>query len=305
MAAAKTLRERAGGKWQIPAVLLSLALLGTAIHRAEREQRTTPEAADLVCREFESAHAGGVPKSAGPEPTRMAVETLDLILRDSAVFTPEAPEFQDALFLLGDIHLSEGAFERGISVLEEALERYPHDPRAARAKFLLADAYRQSALALERESGDPAPASDRPRMRSEATARFSRAAGLFAELVENLSTDEGVGPMQPGLRELLAKHARLYQADCLFELGRQSEAVALYETAAFIYRDEPSALSAYVQIVNCRLSMGQLAEARTALRRARYLLQIIPDSAFDEVHAGQNRREWERYIDWLTRSDLF
>ena len=239
----------------------------------------------------------------GPENAGLAEKTLvDHILADSPVFTPEAPEFRDALFLLGELYGSTGRYEPSITVLEEALERYAADERAERARFLLADAYRHSALALKADIQKTEKASEWPRLRAEMGARFERAAVLFADLVHRTA---GSGEQNlDALQKLVLQQARLYQADCLFELGRYEEAVALYETSAFIYRNEPSALSAYVQVINCRLSLGQVGEAHAALRRAQYLLKIMPDRMFENGSGTQTRAEWERFLGWLEQARL-
>ena len=240
----------------------------------------------------------------GAENHKLAEKTLvDHILADSPVFRPESPEFRDALFLLGELYNSDERFEESIAVIEEALERYPEDERAARARSLLANGYRRSALALKEDVGKTEKASEWPRMRAEMRSRLERATELFAELARSF---ERTGEQELNdLDGLVLKQSRFYQADCLFELGRYQEAVALYETAAFVYRDEPAALSAYVQVINCRLSLGQSEEAQAALRRAQYLLKIMPDRVFEEDAVGQNRKEWERFLDWLERAKLF
>ncbi|MBI4579090.1 MAG: tetratricopeptide repeat protein, partial [Planctomycetes bacterium] len=68
-----------------------------------------------------------------------------------ALITPEAPEYQDALFRLGDLYMAEEEYEKAIGRYEEALERYAGDPRADSATFHLADAYRKSAARIRRD----------------------------------------------------------------------------------------------------------------------------------------------------------
>jgi tetratricopeptide (TPR) repeat protein len=72
----------------------------------------------------------------GPEYEDLAEKTLRVVLEDSEVFTPQAPEFAGALFLLGTVLNTRGDFERAIATLEEALERYPDDPRVWQGRFL-------------------------------------------------------------------------------------------------------------------------------------------------------------------------
>jgi hypothetical protein len=65
----------------------------------------------------------------GPDHWELAERTLRIVLEESEVFTPQAPEFVDALFLMGDALNRSGQCERAIAVLEEAMERYPDEPR--------------------------------------------------------------------------------------------------------------------------------------------------------------------------------
>ncbi|MCK4660291.1 MAG: tetratricopeptide repeat protein [Phycisphaerae bacterium] len=224
------------------------------------------------------------------------------ILADSPVFTPAAEEFRDALFLLGELYISQWRFERGIERLEEALERYPDDSRVLQARSLLASAYRRSALALKEDIKKTEKASQWPRMRAEMQRRFKRAAELFAELVRGF--EEAGEHNLDARQEPVLKQSRLYQADCLYELGQYRRAVALYETATWIYRGEPSALGAYIQVINCRLCLGQREEARAALRRAQYLLRIMPEHVFEGDYVGQSRKEWERVFAWVETTKL-
>ena len=61
------------------------------------------------------------------------------------VITPAAIEYRDALFALGSLYARTQQFEKSIARYEEALERYPEDPRTGEATYLLADVYRHSA----------------------------------------------------------------------------------------------------------------------------------------------------------------
>ena len=107
------------------------------------------------------------------------------------------------------------------------------------------------------------------------------------------------------LESLHLRYARLYGADCWYELGRYEQALKTYERAAWIYRDTPSSLAAYGQIVNCHAHLGRPREARAALRRAEYLLSTLHEGAFGEPALSGDRNEWEQYFRWLDRAELF
>lgn len=238
----------------------------------------------------------------GPDYTDQAVKTLHMVLNDSQLFTPEAPEFCDAMFMLGDLLNREVRFEEAISTLEEALRRYADDERALRGLYLLADSYRLSAMALKEDAKDPRFVGERENMRKEERRRLVRAADLYAQLIARYEEQD-----ENTLSEkhaMYLRHARLFQGDCLFELQRYAEALKIFERTAWIYKDVPSALAAYVQIVNCHVFLGQYEEGEAALRRANYLVKTIPDVAFQNSVVPESREEWKEYFDWIERSKL-
>lgn len=238
----------------------------------------------------------------GNELADLAEKTLRIVLEDSDVFTPVAPEYRDAIFLLGDLLNRSGAYERAVPVLEEGLERYPKDARASRARFLLGDCYRQSGVALEKDLENAVFAGQREKLAIERESRLRKAAELFDEMVQDYETRDAESLSQ--LDQVYLRHARLYQADCLFELGEFANALVQYERAAWIYKGTTTALSAYVQIINCYTFMGQADDAAAALRRARYLVDSIPDEEFEKPPGVESRADWKSYFDWVGTSDF-
>ncbi|MCH7814221.1 MAG: tetratricopeptide repeat protein, partial [Planctomycetes bacterium] len=239
----------------------------------------------------------------GPDYYDQAEKTFRIILEDSPIFTPQAPEFADALFLLGDLLSRQSRFEETIPRLREAMHRYPDDPRRVRAEFLLGDAYRQSGLALREDLANARLVGERDRLRAEHVRRLEEAAKLFQRLV--VRYEERDAAELDALETLFLRYARLYEADCLYELQRYAEALKRYERAAWIYRNSPSAMAAYVQIINCHRYLGYPTEARAALRRAQYLIQAIPESQFAEAELTGRRADWEQYLTWVEQSELF
>lgn len=239
----------------------------------------------------------------GSEYYDQAEKTCRLILEDSPIFTPQAPEFADALFLMADLLSRQGRYEEAIPRLQEAITRTPDDARVVQAEFLLGDAYRQSGLALREDLKNARFVGEKPRLWAEHVRRLEKAGELFGRLVVRYQDREAVELDE--LERLFLRYARLYEADCLFELGRYTEALKRYERAAWIYRDTPSMLAAYVQIVNCHAYLGQRTESRAALRRAQYLLKTIPEEQFADATLTGTRADWEQYFTWLEQSELF
>ena len=71
------------------------------------------------------------------------------------------------------------------------------------------------------------------------------------------------------------------------------------------FKDSPTALAAYVQIINCHVFLSQPLEARAALARALILVDAIPRAGFGRSVSPETHRDWKRYFEWLGESELF
>lgn len=233
-------------------------------------------------------------------------ERLLLGLLEDNRIKPDALVFRDALMMLCDLLYGQARYAEAIGRIENALGFYPSDAESDRLRFLLADAYRRSALALHDEAAAPTGeggTSRRARIVAESQARFRRAADLY-ERFWNAHQEDGAGP---DLR-LYAKLSLIYRGDCLYMLAGDAEldeALQLYRQAAAAYQSEPIALSAQVQITNIYLRQGKVIEAARAVERARWLLQSIPDSAFATSADGLDRAYWENFLSGIAASHLF
>jgi len=239
----------------------------------------------------------------GPENLELAEKTLRVVLEESNVFTPEAPEFADALFLLGDVLERREQYERAIGVLQEAIERYPRDARVWRARFLLADCYRQSALALKREASAAQFEAEIEQIRANSRSRFAVARSLYRELIDEYESRGAVELSR--LEEVYLRHAGLYEADCYFEAQEYREALKRYERLAGLLKDVPAGLSAHVQAIHCHVFLGQAAQARTALARAQVALDRLDSESFAAGVSPESKADWKQYFHWLEDSELF
>jgi tetratricopeptide (TPR) repeat protein len=239
----------------------------------------------------------------GSEYADLAEKTLHIVLDESEVFTPQAPEFAEALHLHGDALNRRGAFEEAVATLEEVLERYPDDPRVARARYLLADSHRKSGLALKAVVADATLPGEIEQMRREYTARFRAAQQLYRKLITEYERRDTAALNR--LERMYLRHAYLYEADCYFEIQDYRRALKLYEEAIGMYQDTPSALAAYVQVINSHVFLGEPDGAQAALARALVLVDAIPDEAYARSVSPETREDWRRYFEWLGASELF
>ena len=240
----------------------------------------------------------------GSEMYGRAEGVLRSVVEDNPLITPDAQEFREALFELGQLYYRMGRYEESLVRLEEVLQRYPEDKRTGQVLFHMADSYRKSAMAL---SADAVAAAGNEGAADVAEAlkakydRLKRSRDLYKKTVEYYRKHPPLGELE----SLYQKLAHFYRADCAYELGEYAEAIRMYEAAAFRYQDDPSALGAYVQIVNANCQLGKMDEARTANERARWILKRMPDDAFKDGQFTMPRQYWEKWLAWSSRANLW
>ena len=239
----------------------------------------------------------------GREKYGEAEASLRMVLDDSDVFTPAAGEFVESLFLLGDVLERDERYEAAISALQEALDRYPGDPRVPRGRFLLGGAYRKSALAMRVQSADAHGAGILEGVRGESARRLRKGREIYRDLIVDLEFRPAAELDES--EQMYLQHAYLYEADCYFETQEYGDAMRLYEQAAGNLRDSARGLSAHVQMINCQVFLGKAKEARAALARAMVVVDALPESAFLNRVSPESRSEWKAYFEWLGESGLF
>ena len=243
--------------------------------------------------------------SACPSETAVASKTLQHLSDD------DRKDCQIVFLVEGKVQT---LYVRGGGSVEEVRPRIRIDddhPRAERAGFLLAEAYRQSAEAIRRDLNQAVNAVRREEFENWRRQRLNRAIGLYGRTVT--STEARPKSMHTPLETTQLALSHFYRADCTFDLGLYARAIELYEEATLKYEDDPSALAGYVQMVRCHQRLGNREDARQAIRRGRILVKKISDEAFARerertggVASGvRDRAEWQAYFDWLAGSSLF
>lgn len=261
-----------------------------------------------------AASKSGVPlaeayMAKGPEFYPKAEWALNSTLQNP-VLTPQAEEFRQALFELAQLQYRTGRYEPAGQLLSEITERYPRDERMGQLLFLMADSFRKSADLLQAELVKaPATAPSAPEAvtagRAERLAarreRLAKARRLYDGVIEHYRDHAPAADID----RLYLKLAHFYRADCVFDNGSYEEAIKLYDAAALRYQDDPSALAAYVQIVNAYVALNRPNDARTANERARWLLQRMPPEAFKDLSQTMPSVSWERWMNWSKSAGLW
>ncbi len=237
----------------------------------------------------------------GGEYSGKAEEVLTTILDESGgipgMFTPQSSIYRDALFKLGDLLCREGRYEESISRLEEALQWYPDDPRVARATFLLANAYRRSAMKLDAASQDMKNALYREELEQTRRQRLHVAEKLFDDVIRMLS-DISLNQIKP-IQQLQLMYSYMYRADCAYELSDYERALALYNEVVQVYPDDPMSLGASVQKINCLEQLGRFDAITPVLRQAEWLTKKIDEPRYQSLLVKNGQEDWQKFFKWL------
>jgi len=244
----------------------------------------------------------------GPENYGKAEVVLNSVIDNNPLITPESEEFKQALFDLAQLFYRTNRFEEAVQRLEEFTKRYPADDRMGQLLFLMADSYRKSAglLAGKMAADKTADASaSAPANLIEAAGakkdRLNKARTFYDRVVELYR----VAAPKTDIDKLYFKLAHFYRADCMYDLGQFAESISLYDTAAFRYQEDPSALAAYVQIVNGYCALGKMEEAKTANERAKWLLRRMPAEAFKDGSFAMPKEYWEQWLKWTSDAGMW
>jgi tetratricopeptide (TPR) repeat protein len=158
-----------------------------------------------------AASKSGVPlaqayMAKGPASYAKAEKTLKAVIESNHLITPDADEFRQALFELGQLYYRSERFEEAGAKFEEIAERYPDDKRITQLVFLMGDSYRKSALLLR----DAIAAKDREKKANEdarlAAAKTGGNAAAVATVVA-ATTQPTLQDVGDDLRAALARAA--------------------------------------------------------------------------------------------------
>ncbi len=233
-----------------------------------------------------------------------AKRVLESVVVHHPTLTPESTEYRHALIELGTLHHRLREYGPAVEHLEVATALFGSDPElGATLKFQLADSYRQSIAGIEQDLAGPLSPAQKQALEDDRTRRLEEALRLFGEVVESIKrrSPESLTAVEA----VYQRNAYFYRADCAYDLGRREEALALYDEAVKRWQNHPASLVALVQIVNIHSELGQTQAARAANRRARDLLNMIPDEAFADPTLPMAREHWERWLRWSSELDLF
>ncbi|MGH7224999.1 MAG: tetratricopeptide repeat protein, partial [Gemmataceae bacterium] len=181
-------------------------------------------------------------------------------------------------------------YRRVVQYLEGHLEHFAVTPEAVRARFQLADSYRQ--LVAQNTVNHSVSEKMSPEQFDhfiEISRRsWTRAAEEFAKLEESIK--------EPKLATLLSLKQQaeipFYVAECYFSLGEYEKALHKYEEVAAKWDKHQQALRALGETIKCFAAMDDFKQLR---QRADHIRDLL---ATTEGLSDKDRQQW---TDWLNQ----
>jgi tetratricopeptide (TPR) repeat protein len=200
-----------------------------------------------------------------------------------AELDPEA--YEKSLFTLGALLYKRGNYRGVVQNLEVALGRFPANPEATRARFQLADSYRQLANQshqsyLIRENMSPDAKDHYSQLHQD---YLKKAAEQFQDLEEFLQTPEARGHLTPEEQVTVP----FIYADCLYNLGRYDEALAMFNRLAGRFRGQPAAVFALEGAARVYAARRDFSNMRQRLEDIRKALPGLDE---------KDRQTWEKWL---------
>jgi tetratricopeptide (TPR) repeat protein len=220
------------------------------------------------------------------EAVKQLERNLDLLHRNS---DPEAQV--KSLFKLCELHYARKNYRQVVRYLEGSLDRFPPSPEGVKARFQLADSYRQlagqenmNAHIEERMSPET-----RDHYLEEHRHQLEKASKEFSTLEEQLSKPE----LQGMLTVKQQVEVPFIVAQCRFDLGQYRLALQKYEELAALHGDRPEALRALGGTVSCYAALNDLVKLRQRLDEIQARLPRF------NFLSEADRQQWR---DWVTRA---
>ena len=115
---------------------------------------------------------------------------------ESDFLTPSSQEWRESLFALGRLLYDAGRNNEAITRLEEAVARYPRDPQALDARYMLAESYWRTALATQSVQGGITEAERERRLKDA----LDDPLGYYDQVLEAFERRGAESPLPPWQR---------------------------------------------------------------------------------------------------------
>ncbi|MCC7474650.1 MAG: tetratricopeptide repeat protein [Pirellulales bacterium] len=231
------------------------------------------------------------------------VDRAEALLRENiagSMLKPMSPEWRDSLFELGMLLQAKEEFEEAIISLEDAVERYPEDPRILMAQYLIGECYRRQAQVLMEETRNSHLGIESQKAQQQAALQLNAALRQF-EFVQKKITLQSHDIDSDPLLSAMVRNCYMLQGAVLFDLGRYKDAIEAYSSVSSHYSNDPFVLETFVQIANCWRRLNRPDNARGTLQQAQIVLEKLPADADFSRTTVLSREEWRMLLTNMSR----
>jgi tetratricopeptide (TPR) repeat protein len=216
------------------------------------------------------------------------------LIQDADEGTVESEAYEKTLFSLAQLTFQRGEYVQAEQLLTKAVERFPGNPRAQRARFQLA----RSCRLLADQKGQLFGVNEKvmpeaeSRFRKEKTRLLETAAVHFLKIIDDLTLQGRLADED----ELLLKQAWFGVADCRFEQGQNDESIRLFQKLAERYPNQVDGLVALSYVCRSYWAKNQPKQVRLVWGQIRVTLNQMNHSAFDGTSDTHTRAWWESWL---------
>jgi TolA-binding protein len=222
-------------------------------------------------------------------------EGLAKLIAHSVSDASASPDQSEA----ASLEAAHAALHEALRYLDEAVQRYPDDPRATLARLHLAETHRQAAhLPLARLQSETIE-SRRAALNAQVQQELKAALATYDELTARLNRRADERPLS-AVEQSILRNAYFARGGVLYDMGNFESAIQAYSTATNRYQNEPAAVEAYVQIASCYRRLNKPLEARGTIEQAKLVIDRMPTDADFTRTTRFGRDEWNTLLDWLS-----
>jgi tetratricopeptide (TPR) repeat protein len=248
---------------------------------------------------YQLARAELEAKAGSASEERSHLDQAEALLRQNlepklANLAPDA--YEKSLFELAGLLFRRRQFDKAQLRYQEAVDRYPDNPRVRHARQQLAECFRQLAYQEISYLNSPDVKADAQIYhRRRKDFWLERAEQHYQKLADDLEKLAAAGKL-PADGQAVLSRSLFAVADCRFEQGEYEEALRRFKLLAQRYAQRPECLIAYQNVWRCAGVLRRTDDARDALDKALAALKELPDDAFTGPQAT-SREEWQKWID--------
>ncbi len=281
--------------------LLRLGQVSLALGRIEKSITAFEECIELYDRDNASYEARiDCAKAYWRRGDVAEAERLLRVNLSGSLLEPKSPEWKDSLFTLGLLLFDQGQYEDAISMLEEAVERYPEDRQTIQARYVVGEAYRRWAAEPMQRLENARTASEREKLAELVGERLTQALKQF-KLVQSTITLKVQNVQDDAQYAAMRRNCYMLEGACLFDLGKYQEAIEAYQNVSSLYPNEPFVLETFVQIANCWQRLDRQENAHGAIQQAQLTLEQMPGDADFAATTAFSRDEWRTLLDNMSQ----